>query len=272
VCGGVDDGVAAAKGWPGVNGPSAAQKLLIVMLAVASVGTTLLVAMSVLRRQAGDPPDVPPLRGGPVSDPGQPLPVLRQLPGFTLTERDDEPFGSADLAGKVWIASFIFTRCTGPCPMLTSRMAELQMAMKDSAFWPDVRLVSFSVDPAFDTPAVLAERARIAHADPEHWLWLTGSREQVWSLVKEGFGLHVGESDDPSSPIVHSQKLALIDRGGRIRGYYDGLDGDDLGRLAGDLERLVAEPYASGSSPGGSAIGTYATQPASAPAAAQPRP
>ena len=140
----------------------------------------------------------------------------------------------------MWIANFIFTRCAGPCPALTSQMYLLQKDLKSHAKWDDIRLVSFTVDPEHDQPAVLAERARLSLADPDHWLWLTGTRAQIWQLVEKGFLLPVGENaNDPTSPILHSQKFVLVDPAGMIRGYYDGLDEAERDRLKRDLDVLL---------------------------------
>jgi protein SCO1/2 len=139
-----------------------------------------------------------------------------------------------DLAGSVWIAGFIFTRCPDVCPALTARMADLQKALAGPA---TVRLVSFSVDPIHDTPEVLRGYAERAGAKGD-WLFLTGSRDEVASLLKDGF--HVAFADDgpPEAPITHSDRLVLVDRELRIRGYYHGRDADDVARLTRDAAAL----------------------------------
>lgn len=163
------------------------------------------------------------------------LPILGTVPAFTLIERSGTTLGSTDLEGHVWVANFIFTRCPDVCPALTARMAELQRA---SAI--DVRLVSFSVDPEHDTPAVLTDYAKRFGAGG-HWLFLTGARVTVATLLRDGF--HVAYADDgpPTSPITHSDRFVLVDQQLRIRGYYHGNDGDDLRRLTRDAASLDAE-------------------------------
>ncbi len=81
----------------------------------------------------------------------RPLPSLGTVPTFELVNQDAQPFGSAQLAGKIWIADFIFTTCPGPCPIISTRMSELQRPLEKT----DVHLVSFTVDPEKDTPEVL---------------------------------------------------------------------------------------------------------------------
>ena len=87
------------------------------------------------------------------------------VPEFTLTNQDGKNFGSPELRGKIWIADFIYTTCPGPCPMISNRMSELQEPLKNT----DVHLVSFSVDPAKDTPHVLRGYAEKLGAEPDRW-------------------------------------------------------------------------------------------------------
>ncbi|MDP7348085.1 MAG: SCO family protein [Phycisphaeraceae bacterium] len=172
------------------------------------------------------------------------------LPAFTLTDQHGQPFGTDDLRGSVWVANFVFSHCPGMCPRMTSRLSTLQVELEQHPAWRDIRLVSITVDPDRDTPARLTKYAEMAQADARHWRFLTGSRATLWSLIKDGFKLPVVETDDPAQPIIHSQKFVLVDRQGRVRGYYDALDTlaedghivrkHELERLKADVDRLVA--------------------------------
>jgi protein SCO1/2 len=170
----------------------------------------------------------------------EPLPVLGTLPPFTLTERSGRPVGSSDLSGSVWIADFVFTRCPDVCPLLSSRMAALQAPLATGDADP-IRLVSISVDPAHDTAPVLASYAEQYRAGP-HWLFLTGPRDAIASLLRDGFRVAFGDDGPSTAPITHSDRFVLVDRALRIRGYYHGSDPDDLERLTADARRLRAEP------------------------------
>ncbi len=161
--------------------------------------------------------------------------MLGAVPSFALTERSGTPLSAADLAGGVWIADFVFTRCPDFCPALTARMAGLQKAVAPAAH--PVRLVSFSVDPAHDTPEVLRDYARRAGAR-DGWLFVTGPREAVASLLREGFKVAWADDGPPTSPITHSDRFVLVDRELRIRGYYHGTEPDDVARLARDAIAL----------------------------------
>ena len=107
----------------------------------------------------------------------KPLPVLGQVPNFQLTAQDGQPFDSRSLAGHIWVADFIYTTCHGPCPMMSSTMHRIQA--QTSSDMPDVRLVSFTVDPAHDTPPVLAEYATHFKAEPGRWFFLTGEAAKL---------------------------------------------------------------------------------------------
>src|SRR5262247_1484197 len=121
---------------------------------------------------------------------GHDLPRLWEVPDFALIERSGQSVTRADLHGKVWIASIIFTRCVEECPLVSNHMAQLQDTF---AAERDVRLVSITVDPAYDTPEVLTRYAQRFAAQPERWLFLTGDQVTIDKLVREGF--HLGLLD-----------------------------------------------------------------------------
>ena len=169
------------------------------------------------------------------------LPILGQVPAFSLTERSGETVSLTDLKGAPWVANFVFTSCASPCPMLSARMADVQRETQQLA---GVRLVSFSVDPETDTPEILAAYAKAFGADPERWLFLTGEKQAIYDLIVKGFKLGLdfgaGSPDEPGPGIItHSTRFALIDADGQIRGYYHGTDDDLLEAILPDLERLL---------------------------------
>lgn len=162
-----------------------------------------------------------------------PLPVFGQIPDFHLISQTGEPFDRKSLDGKIWVADFIYTHCPGPCPRMSAQMRRVQTAV---ASLPDVRLVSFSVDPDHDTPPVLAEYAVRYHAQPGRWFFLTGDQKTLDSLDRHAFML--GNVD---GSMQHSTRFVLVDRQGKIRGYY-GTDQDDpTAHLIADIRRLARE-------------------------------
>lgn len=160
------------------------------------------------------------------------------LPEFALTDETEQSVTRQALSGQVWIADFIFTRCAGQCPMMSSQMAKLQERFHDVS---DLRLVSFTVDPAHDTPEVLAAYARHYGAVSPRWRFLTGDRETLWALARDGFKLGVNEDGTAEEPITHSVRLVLVDRTGHIRGYYDATDAQALERLFHEAHRVLEE-------------------------------
>jgi protein SCO1/2 len=159
------------------------------------------------------------------------------VPTFELTNQNGQAFGSGQLAGKIWIADFIYTTCPGPCPMISSRMSELQKPLEKT----DVHLVSFSVDPEKDTPAVLRDYAAKLQAEPERWDFLTGSKSAIYKLSHDGFKLAVSDGNDEEGLPVHSTRMILVDRHGQIRGYYDAIEPDAITNLVADTHHLLRE-------------------------------
>jgi cytochrome oxidase Cu insertion factor (SCO1/SenC/PrrC family) len=172
------------------------------------------------------------------------LQVYGAVPDFAFTERSGKTVQLADLEGELWVVDFIFTRCGSTCPMLSSRMFAIQSALE-----PDepVRLVSVSVDPEFDTPEVLIPYAERFKADPERWLFLTGDRSEIYAWIRGGFNLGVEEAsgaqrDAGAEEIIHSTRLVVVDREGRIRGYYDAVAPESVDEVVAALRTLIAEP------------------------------
>ena len=163
--------------------------------------------------------------------------VYGKVPTFQLTNQNGQPFGSAQLAGKIWIADFIYTTCPGPCPMISTRMSELQKPLEKT----DVQLVSFSVDPDKDTPAVLRKYADKLHADPKRWTFLTGPKSAIYKLSHDGFKLAISDGSDAEGIPVHSTRVVLVDRHGQIRGYYDAIGPEAITKLVADTNHLLRE-------------------------------
>ncbi len=160
---------------------------------------------------------------------GPDLPVLYDVPPFTLTSELGQPFASTALHGQVWVADFIFTHCPGPCLRMSAQMKKLQDDTK-------VRLVSFTVDPARDTPEVLAGYAKRYQARTARWTFLTGPADQLNELSRGAF--KVG---DIQADLTHSTRLILVDKQMRIRGFFDSAEAEDLARIREGILALEAE-------------------------------
>ena len=160
------------------------------------------------------------------------LPVLGSLTDFDLVNEQSENFGLANLAGKIWVADFIFTTCAGPCPLMSQRMAALQRSFRPQL---QFRLVSFSVNPEYDTPEVLSAYGQQYGAAADRWTFLTGTPEDIQDVAVNGFRLGSVEE-----PIYHSTVFTLVDGRGRIRGYYDSNDAQILESLEEHIQLLLA--------------------------------
>ncbi len=201
---------------------------------------------------------------------------IAQVPSFALIERSGKEITLKDLGGRVWVADFIWTRCPDVCPLMSGLMARLQTEFADE---PKFRLVSISVDPEYDTPAVLARYAARYRADADRWLFLTGDKEAIYSLVREGFQLAIHDPEDPqafrdpdtlpgiSAPqrvlaslarladlraawahpsddqrehaVIHSDRFVLVDAAGWIRGHYSSRDPQALEQLIQDARQYL---------------------------------
>jgi len=227
-----------------------------VLVALVGVGLGLRVGFENPSRQAGND-----------------LPRLWEVPDFALIERSGQSVTRADLLGKVWIASIIFTRCAEECPLVSNHMARLQATF---AAEPDVRLVSVTVDPVYDTPEVLTRYAQSFAAQPQRWLFLTGDKATIYRLVREGFRLGLMDPqesvkssavpeaarvrhalwqlltpasalahgdgpahDEAQRAITHSARLVLVDRQSQVRHLYTIADQGILRRLPSDVRLIL---------------------------------
>ncbi len=163
------------------------------------------------------------------------LPIRWDAPSFSLTDQNNKTITDRDLRGHPYVAAFIFTQCAGPCPMMSSKMASLQKTIRN----PSVKLVSFSVDPERDTPAVLKEYADKFGADPKRWHFLTGPTASIYAVAK---GMRVAaQPADADSPILHATYFILVDGNGKVREIYHGDHSEPgmLERLSHDADRLA---------------------------------
>ena len=142
---------------------------------------------------------------------------------FQLIERSGRQITRADLLGKPFVASFIFTSCRGPCANITKEMFDLQEWLKTRKI--DVRLVTLSVDPKRDTPEVLKRYAEVMGADGDRWWFLTGEKDAIYSLIRESFVAMVREIDAaqrlPGFEIAHTTGLMLVNKNGLVIGEYN---------------------------------------------------
>lgn len=188
---------------------------------------------------------------------GRPLPVIGQISDFALTNQNNQPISLSNLRGKVWVADAIFTRCAGPCPIMTRHLAELQAALPVNE---SVRLVTLTSDPEYDTSAVLNRYAARFGADSNRWDFLTGTKPEIQKLAVNDFKFVVvekkpDEQTNSADLFIHSTWFVLVDQQGRVRGWTDDqgqlhayFDSDDAAartELLSSIKQLLREPLPS---------------------------
>lgn len=162
---------------------------------------------------------------------------ISEIPPFELRDQNNNSITRDSLKGKVWVAHFLFTRCKGPCPLTTSRMQELDTKLKKVR--NDVQLVSFTVDPEYDTPSVLKDYAALIGASAG-WTFLTGQPNSIQELIVKGLLQPIAK--EPDGTPAHSTRLVIVDREGWLRGYQDGIDPEAVQKLMVDLGEILREP------------------------------
>jgi protein SCO1/2 len=176
----------------------------------ALVGLTLLLAFGLAQLSSHN-------------DAGRPLPVYGQIADFSLTNQNGRAVSLADLRGQVWVADIIFTRCPGPCLKMTKQMKALQDALPSG---DRAKLVTLTTDADFDTPPVLKTYAERFQADPQRWMFLTGTKQEVAKLAIDSLKLSAiekkpEERESPQDLFVHSTIFVIADKRGQLRGVFE---------------------------------------------------
>ncbi|MCU0430526.1 MAG: SCO family protein [Cytophagaceae bacterium] len=161
------------------------------------------------------------------------------VPDFQFINQNGNVFSSEALKGKIWIANFVFTRCPTICPKMTTQLTRVQETFeKDTS----LKIVSFTVDPSYDTAAVLKTYANSYKADENRWTFLTGDKEKIYNLGQKGFFITTMEDTVRPLEFLHSEKLVLVDKKGWIRGYYNGTDREEVDKLITEV-KVLQEMY-----------------------------
>jgi len=165
------------------------------------------------------------------------LEKISKVHGFQLTDQNGKSITLDDIKGTIWAANFIFTRCKGPCPITTLRMQELHTKLKKAR--GNVALVTFTVDPEYDTPEILKTFGEQQGAEPTSWKFLTGTPDDIQKIVVAGLLQPLAK--EPDGTPAHSTRIVLVDREGWLRGYQDGLDPEAVQKLMVDIGELLRE-------------------------------
>jgi protein SCO1/2 len=193
---------------------------------VAFLVTAGLIGLAYVNLKSTRPPSLP-----------SNLEKISQVPAFQLTDQTGKSITLEDLKGKIWAANFIFTRCKGPCPITVLRMQDLNTKLKKVR--GNVELVTFTVDPEYDTPEILKAFSEPLGADPASWKFLTGTPDAIQKIVVTGLLQPLAK--EPDGTPAHSSRIVLVDGKGWLRGYHDGLDTEAVQKLMVDIGELLRE-------------------------------
>ena len=171
---------------------------------------------------------------GPVSD-NKGKKIMHTISDFSLTDQNGRLVSTADWSDKIIVVDFFFTHCPAVCPKLTKSLQKVQENFKS-----DTQLLfnSFSVDPVRDSVPVLREYTERFHLDTHNWHLLTGDKKEIYALARNSFMLVATDGDGGPDDFIHSEKLILIDKQKRIRGFYAGTDEIEVDQLIHDIKKL----------------------------------
>jgi protein SCO1 len=165
--------------------------------------------------------------------------VIKTIGPFSFTSQTGAAITQDSLKGKIWVADVFFTTCQSICPKLSSGLQRIQNAFKGD---PEVRLVSFSVDPDYDSIPVLQTYAAQYGALDHQWYLLTGDKATLYKVEHEDYFFSAMEDEDKTIKFVHDNTLRLVDKEGRFRGrFYDGTDPADVDAVIADIQKLKDE-------------------------------
>ncbi len=157
---------------------------------------------------------------------------------FKLLNQDSQTTSFPSDSNRLSVVAFFYTRCSRTCSQINKRMSDVFRVYKKNKL---IKFFSITVDPSFDTPAVLKEYAGQYRAQSGKWIFLTGEEATIYNLVKEDFLLDTFRDTSQKNNIIHSSMLVLLDPNKRIRGYYDSLDKEQVDRLIDEIRVLIAE-------------------------------
>lgn len=161
--------------------------------------------------------------------------IFHSIPPFSLVNQNKDTISNLAVMGKVYVADYFFTTCQSICPIMSKQLDRVYAAR------PEIMILSHTVDPETDSAEALRKYADKFHADPKRWIFLTGKKTELYELARKGYLLDAREGDGGAEDFIHTQNFALIDKKGRIRGFYDGTDSLSVNELIIDIGFLLQE-------------------------------
>jgi protein SCO1/2 len=164
--------------------------------------------------------------------------LFHTIPEVQLVSQDGKPFFTSSVKNKIAVSDFFFASCQGTCPRMTSQLTRVQAAFPKNN---DLKIFSFTVDPARDSAQSLQTYAQVFKADTAQWKFVTGPKKTLYDLARYGYFLPVEPGNGDSEDFIHSDQLILTDRNAHIRGYYSGTDSAAVDSLISDIKILLRE-------------------------------
>lgn len=163
--------------------------------------------------------------------------VDHRIPAFELVNQDGQSSNIDLWNGKIVVVDFFFSHCPSICPKMTASLKSVQNAFDEKEIW----ITSFSIDPERDDPEQLKKYAGKFQINTANWQLLTGDKKDIYKLARNGFMIVATDGDGGEDDFIHSEKLVLIDKQKRIRGYYNGTDKQEVTKLIQDIKKLRSE-------------------------------
>lgn len=160
------------------------------------------------------------------------------IPAFEFTDQYNEKVNLATVKNRIYITEYFFTTCKSICPIMNHNLEGIYKQFKNH---PDFLILSHTVDPETDSVPVLKEYAAAHGVNDKHWLFLTGSKKDLYTVARKGYLLNAEEGNGDAEDFIHTQNFALIDKDQHIRGFYDGTDSLEIKRLSQDIDLLFEE-------------------------------
>lgn len=173
------------------------------------------------------------------------LPVIgnpgHKVTEFAFTDQDGKTVTNEDVKGKIHVVEYFFTTCKGICPKMNENMSKVYRAFQGNK---DVMILSHTVDPKKDTVAAMKAYSLRFEADPVQWKFLTGDKKELYDMARYSYLVTAADDTgtvDIESDFIHTDRFVLVDKGGRVRGQYEGTNAGSVGQLIADMKELMKE-------------------------------
>lgn len=164
--------------------------------------------------------------------------VYHTIAPFSFVDQDSAEITNTTFKDKIYVADFFFTSCRTICPIMKSQMLRVYEVTKDM---PDVLLLSHTIDPEYDTVALLHDFAQRLEVESNKWHFVTGAKDSIYKIAQTSYFATAMEDKSEPDGFIHSGAFLLIDKSGRIRGKYDGTKEEDVNRLIIDIKKLMQD-------------------------------